>query len=480
MKTKFLASAILVWLGTTTSDASACGGGMFLSSSSTAKAAGHRVVISMSSTQTVLWDQIEFDGNPADFAWVLPVQKGAYLQVATDAFLEALEAGTAARVESPMLRCGSDPGCTCGSYASAPGGGETPRVTVVHQGTAGPYETVTLSTDAGNGAIANWLTSNGYAIPADIAPILDEYVAKDFDFIALRLKPSASIKKMKPVRVVTPGGSPTFPLRMLAAGAGESVGLVLYVITEGRVEVSGFKNAVIRDSDLVFDFDTNKSNYETLRDGIFKANPGTFVTASAMKNTLLNTGRQAVLEETSPEDSWNGYEPVGTSIANAYFSKGLANGEGTGDCSMASAYASANWDSYDMVANPCPFPESPKTCGTLLPFRIDSRNFDCENLTDLSVALTGLHPVDVWVTRLEARLPKDLLKQDLTFVPASSQSERHFKSAATKASNAPCELYEANISGLRPSRSAAAIFSGLVGVFVTFGRRRSRKKAAKA
>jgi len=480
MKTKILASAILVWLGATASDASACGGGMFLASSSPVKATGHRVVISMSSTQTVLWDQIEFDGNPNDFAWVLPVQKGAYLEVGADAFLEALEAGTAARVESPLTQCGSDAGCTCGSFAAAPGGAETPRVTVVHQGTAGPYETVTLATDAGNGAVANWLTSNGYAIPADVAPILDDYVAKDFDFIALKLKPGAGVLKMKPVRVVTPGGSPTFPLRMLAAGAGESVSLVLYVISEGRVEVSGFKNAVIRDSDLVFDFDTNKSNYETLRDGIFKANPGTFVTASAMKNTLLNTGRQAVLEDTSSDDGWNGYEPAGTSIANAYFSKGVANGEGTGDCSMASTYAAAHWDSYDMVANPCPYPESPMTCGTLLPFRIDSRNFACENLTDVSVALTGLHPIDVWVTRLEAKLPKVSLQQDLTLVPASSQSEQPFKYSAKKALNAPCELYEANISGMRPSRDAAAIFTGLVGLFVTIGRRRSKKNPTKA
>jgi hypothetical protein len=473
MKTKLLALAALVWLGATATDASACGGGMFVtSSSSTATATGHRVVISLSSTQTVLWDQITFNGNPTDFAWVLPVKKGAYLEVASDAFLEVLEAGSAVKVNSPGLDCGSRFSCMCAPGAVAGGGdGASEQVTVVHQGTAGPYDTVTLSTDAGNGAIASWLTMNGYAIPADVAPILDDYVAQDFDFIAIKLQPAQTTTQMQPVRVVTPGGAPTFPLRMLTAGAGETIGLTLYVLSEGRIEAAGFKNAIVPESKLVFDFQSNQSNYQTLRDAIFAANPDTFVTASATKNTLLNPDAEAVTFNPSQ------YNEYSVSIAEAYFTQALANGETSSDCADARANVSAYSASFDKVFNPCNNPVDPTICGDLLPFRIDARMFICDNLTDLSVALTGLHPATTWLTRLEARLPKNLLLQDLTLVPASSQSEQPTWLDAPKGIHAPCDLAGANISGIRPTSSAAAMFTALVGLFITLARRKNGKNA---
>jgi hypothetical protein len=46
-----------------------------------------------------------------------------------------------------------------------------------------------------------------------------------------------------------------------------------------------------------------------------------------------------------------------------------------------------------------------------------------QRLEDLSVALTGLHPADVWLTRLEAELPQAGLKTDLDVEPAARQDE---------------------------------------------------------
>ena len=43
-----------------------------------------------------------------------------------------------------------------------------------------------------------------------------QFLAQDYDFIAVRLQPSASVKDMKPLRVVIPGPITTFPLRMLS------------------------------------------------------------------------------------------------------------------------------------------------------------------------------------------------------------------------------------------------------------------------
>ena len=52
--------------------AEACGG-CFAPIDPPTVVSGHRMVMSISPTQSVLWDQIQYTGNPADFVWVLPV-----------------------------------------------------------------------------------------------------------------------------------------------------------------------------------------------------------------------------------------------------------------------------------------------------------------------------------------------------------------------------------------------------------------------
>src|SRR5512144_462340 len=89
------AAAALLTLVTSHHEAHACGGGAFYpSSTETATVSGHRVVISLSSTQTVLWDQIAYNGAAKDFAWIMPVPDGARVEAASDAWLEVLDAAT--------------------------------------------------------------------------------------------------------------------------------------------------------------------------------------------------------------------------------------------------------------------------------------------------------------------------------------------------------------------------------------------------
>ena len=63
---------------------------------------GHRMAFAVSPTRTVLWDQIQYSGSPATFAWVLPVGAGAYIELSNDAWFETLDAATTAQVLSPQ------------------------------------------------------------------------------------------------------------------------------------------------------------------------------------------------------------------------------------------------------------------------------------------------------------------------------------------------------------------------------------------
>ena len=79
----------------------------------------------------------------------------------------------------------------------------------------GPYATVQLhSTDPS--ALNNWLAQNGFNIPADVTPVIDQYVTEGFDFLAMKLLPNQGVQAMRPVRVTTPGASLSLPLRMAA------------------------------------------------------------------------------------------------------------------------------------------------------------------------------------------------------------------------------------------------------------------------
>ena len=84
------ATALCAAVVASSSDAAACGG-CFVPASQNTVVTGHRMAVSISPTQSVLWDQIQYAGDPAEFSWVLPVKKGARLEVGDDAFFEVLE-----------------------------------------------------------------------------------------------------------------------------------------------------------------------------------------------------------------------------------------------------------------------------------------------------------------------------------------------------------------------------------------------------
>ncbi|MDI3282369.1 DUF2330 domain-containing protein [Polyangium sp. 15x6] len=426
-----LAATFLASL-TATNEAAACGGCFAPPSQSTVVSA-HRMALSISPKQTVLWDQIQYDGDPESFAWVLPVKPGAVIEVSTDAWFDTLDAATTTQVFQAPVDCGngSSGSFGCGdallerSFSGADedsNGGGGPSVTVVHRGTVGPYQTVTLSTDE-PGALNTWLDKAGYGIDPATQPVIDAYVAEKFDFIAIKLLPGKDVKAMTPVRVVQPGASATLPLRMVAIGGGANVAITLFMITEGRWEAKNFDNAVVPVDLLSWDFKTQSSNYGELRTKVLEQNGGaSWLTAFAFEGGLLSQ-----LPGLFSFQGFRTYSSTGNlggvsdTIAGAYVAQGIANGETTtGDCS---AEFSNLAKSGSMVSNPCPAGVAfdDPSCGSIGLGEIDARTLACGPLDDLAVALNGLHPKDVWLTRLEANLPRAALGNDLVVQPAALQ-----------------------------------------------------------
>ncbi len=296
--------AVLTQLATER-EASACGGCFHeapqpQNPQAVADITDERMLLSVSETQTTLYDQIRYTGNPASFAWVLPIKGAVDVGLSADILFDSVDALTSTRITGPAPpvcppppNCGygddgdyahSGGGCGCGFSAddSASGfssansdsgsakndsGGFSdtpPPVTVTKEDNVGPYETVQLHSTDPN-ALNDWLTTNGFVIPPDVTPIIDAYVSEGFDFLAMRLLPNEGVQAMRPVRVTMPGASLSLPLRMAAIGTGATVGITIWVVATGRYEPQNFPFFHIDDAQLIWDFQTQSSNYTTAR-----------------------------------------------------------------------------------------------------------------------------------------------------------------------------------------------------------------------
>lgn len=267
-------------------DAGACGG-CFIAQSESTVVTGHKMILSISQQQTTLYDQIVYSGDPSSFAWILPVKGIANVGLSSDALFQALDQATTTTINSPQITCPPPPDCGFDSAGAFEGGGgegggsaEDP-VTVVAQNTVGPYETVQLNS-ADPGALSAWLTQHNYNVPSDVQPVINAYVSEGFDFLALKLVPGKGVSAMRPVRISTPGASAVLPLRMVAAGTGAITPITLWVLAEGRYDTVNLPSFTINQNQLVWNWNTQSSNYKELRQTGFAAtqNKGWLVQAA--------------------------------------------------------------------------------------------------------------------------------------------------------------------------------------------------------
>jgi hypothetical protein len=505
--------------------ARACGGCFHqaISNVSTVVTA-HRMAFAFSSTRTVLWDQIQYAGSPRDFSWVLPVKGDATIESADDSWFDALE-GVTNQVTTPaQLDCYVHRGggsCDCSSAddsvpAVATGGpgafNGMGGVIVRQQGSVGPYMFVQLRA-ANSDSLLKWLPDNGYTIPPDIKPVIEAYQTEGFDFIALRLAPQNDIRQMTPVRVITPGATPTLPLRMVAAGTGEHVGITLYVIAEGRYEAAGYNNKVDIDySNLTFDwhgtFDTTQgtTNYNELRMQALAAGDGknwltSFASRTPFAKTytdVLNNKITYSINVSMSPTAFTGPVPVFNDFTELYFrvSPSTAMTFFIDAGSLPPNIVETLNDTKLVVDDLCSLNPQAGDAGASAPSCPTRVGIDQQRATrlvsggrtDLAAALIGMHPKDVWLTRLEANLPHAALANDLKITPASEQTEVFSAHRATQHANPPCDLLQnhdveivsSNDSPASRTRQAGVGALTALGMLIArrAGRRRGRDRLA--
>ena len=285
-------TALVLGVSALEAEARACGG-CFTPTENPTVVTDHRMIMTISKSESTLYDQIRYTGDPSSFAWVLPFSGDIKVGLSADIVFSSLDQLTQTTILPP-------PGCGGGfSSSGAAGAGTSGQssgtsgstsggVTVLKHEVVGPYDTVQLAATNPK-ALEEWLATNKFNIPADVKPVVDQYVNEKFNFLALKLVPNKGIQDMRPVRVTTQGANVALPLRMVAAGTGANVGISLWVLGDGRYEPMNYASYVIDDNDLGWDVSTQKSNYADVRAALnAKGNNSVWEIESS---TFLNTAQ---------------------------------------------------------------------------------------------------------------------------------------------------------------------------------------------
>jgi hypothetical protein len=356
-------------------------------------------------------------------------------------------------------------------------------VTVINQQVVGPYDSVTVRASMGD-TLDAWLVANGFAIQPAVEPTIAAYAAAGFDFIALKLAPGEGVGAMQPVRVVTPGSDATLPLRMVAAGVGAHVGIDLWIISEGRYHTQNFPDAVVDFSQLAWDPVQNRSNYTELEQAALGANGGTgWVTEFAQPMATSSVAGEAFvrLYRSSCTIDYQCPSPPADSGVDAPLPTGDASTADADSDADVEAGAGADADT-DAAADAATFADG-ATCAGAMP--ID----ECD---DTDVAFTGMHPFDIWITRLRADLPAAALPLgDLSLEANPSQvavSSSHSTTKYTNPNYNPCPGASSNGSGdggcacrteTDASSGGGGVWVAMVGFGLLAASKAARKKRAR-
>jgi hypothetical protein len=339
---------------------------------------------------------------------VLPIHGTVTVGLSADVLFDSIDTLTATQIIPPQPNCPSPncafnfPGLVPTGAAGYAGSVDAGAVQVLTQAIVGPYETVQLhSTDSS--ALDTWLTGNGFNIPAAVQPILSAYVSEGFDFLAMKLLPNEGVQAMRPVRVTTSGASLSLPLRMASIGTGAITGITIWVIADGRYQPQNFPYFHIDDSQLVWDWSQNISNYTTLRvqNEANLKNAGWEIESSiglneqTITNVILSGGQYYGngLASSAPIDATQDYLPIGNPDA------GAAAGDG-------------GYESAEQVRD--------------------------DDITALFAGLTG---PTVRVTRIRSDIAQTAMTSDFVLEASSDQSDLSNVRNITQSVNLTCTIY---------------------------------------
>jgi hypothetical protein len=250
-------------------EAHACGG-FFCSQTAPVDQSGEEIIFIDNPDDTVTAIiSIDYEGPSEHFAWVLPIDGAPdKVDVSSSIAFANLKAATdpqyilSSRVEgtckaAPMTMAGFG-----GQFASAPSGASLdagtvasePSISVISQGSVGPYDWTVISVseklDDPASVAVDWLTANGYDLTSLGPEVLRPYLADGLDLIAFKLSKPAETQTgtIRPVVLTFKSKLPVIPIRPTAVAAKDDMGVLVWVLGQSQAVPQNYKSLVLNEA----------------------------------------------------------------------------------------------------------------------------------------------------------------------------------------------------------------------------------------
>ncbi len=233
------AAAALVFVGimATTARVLACGG--FFCQAIPINQAGEQIIFRQDGNMVTAVVLIQYQGDAADFSWVVPVPGIPELSTGSDLVFNPLELVTRPRFN--LERIGAPcidpnrgglfgPNAVGGSTDSA---NEDDGVEVLETLVVGPFDIEIVSSEDAE-ALAAWLELNNYDLSDRGRDLIAPYVDEGMNFVALKLRQDQGVGDLQPLIMRYESDQPMIPIRLTAVAAQPDMGVIVWLLGESR------------------------------------------------------------------------------------------------------------------------------------------------------------------------------------------------------------------------------------------------------
>ncbi len=204
--------------------------------------------------------QIQYQGPASSFAWLLPVPGTPEISVSSNIAFQNLKRATDPQYILEIEyegECAEELFFLDGAEAefggaAPPSAASEPAVTVLDEGSVGPYDYVVISVDSSLAqpadAAVDWLTANGYDVTAIGPEVLGPYLADGLNLVAFKLQKGNMVGAIRPVQITYNSELPMIPIRPTAVAAQNDMGILVYVVSGEQAIPKNYKSLVLNEA----------------------------------------------------------------------------------------------------------------------------------------------------------------------------------------------------------------------------------------
>ena len=216
-----------------------------------------KVVLARDGDRTVVTMANDFEGDPTEFAVVIPVPTlltRDQIHVGNQAVLDHLDAYTAPRLveyvdadpcRPVLMELAATPAVRRDEMSASMTRNVALGITVEAAYTVGEYDIVILSAEQ-SGGLETWLTSEGYRIPTGAREVLGSYIKQGMRFFVARVnleeRAALGYSYLRPLQIAYESPKFMLPIRLGTVNADGPQDLFVFTLTrKGRVETRNYR-----------------------------------------------------------------------------------------------------------------------------------------------------------------------------------------------------------------------------------------------